>query len=72
MENHYRKTVEDRRKALIDKLIAFSVYKEDDRHHLFELTLSELQNQSKAIPMVTLDHYNGVGENIINKRVVVF
>ncbi|MCM2532353.1 Fur-regulated basic protein FbpA [Neobacillus pocheonensis] len=28
---------------LIDKLIAFHVYKKDDKH-LFELTLSELEN----------------------------
>ena len=57
MENHYRKTVEDRRKALIDKLIAFSVYKEDDKHHLFELTLSELQNQYRSF--VSQSHPHG-------------
>lgn len=39
----FRKAVEYRRKMLIDKLIAFHVYKKDDKH-LFELTLSELEN----------------------------
>lgn len=40
----FRKAVEDRRKRLIDTLIAFDVYKKDDKH-LFELTLSELENE---------------------------
>jgi hypothetical protein len=40
----FRKAVEDRKKRLIDMLIAFNVYKKDDKH-LFELTLSELENE---------------------------
>ncbi|KMY49726.1 Fur-regulated basic protein FbpA [Peribacillus loiseleuriae] len=39
-----RKTVEDRRKILINKLIAFHVYKKEDKH-LLELTLTELENE---------------------------
>ena len=39
-----RKAVEDRRKKLIDKLIAYKIYKKDDKH-LFELSLTELENE---------------------------
>ena len=41
-----RKAVEDRRKKLIDKLIAYKVYKKDDKH-LFELSLTELEKEYK-------------------------
>lgn len=40
----FNKAIEGRRKRLIDKLIAFNVYKKEDKH-LFELTLSELENE---------------------------
>ncbi len=46
MGDVFRKAVEDSRKSLIEKLIAFNVYKKDDKH-LFELTLSELENEYK-------------------------
>jgi hypothetical protein len=39
-----RKAVEDRRKKLIEKLIAFKVYKKDDKQ-LLELSLTELENE---------------------------
>lgn len=42
-----RKAVDDRRKILIEKLITFRVYKKDDKQ-LFELSLTELENEYKA------------------------
>lgn len=39
-----REAVEKRRKKLIDKLIAFNVYKKENKH-LFELSLTELENE---------------------------
>jgi hypothetical protein len=39
-----RKAVENKRKRLIEKLIAYSVYKKEDKD-LFELTLTELENE---------------------------
>ena len=47
MGNILRKAVEDRRKKLIDKLIAFKVYKKDD-NHLYELSLTELENEYRT------------------------
>ena len=44
MGNILRKAVEDKRKRLIDKLIAFKVYRKEDKH-LFELTLTVLENE---------------------------
>lgn len=48
MGNVLRKAVENRRKKLIDKLIAFKIYKKDDKH-LFELSLSELENEYRTL-----------------------
>jgi hypothetical protein len=42
--NILRKAVEDKRKRLIDQLIALNVYKKEDKY-LFELTLTELENE---------------------------
>ena len=39
--------VENRRKQIIDTLIAFNIYKKQDRH-LFELSLTELENEYKS------------------------
>lgn len=44
MGDLFQKAVEDRRKRLIEMLIAFNIYKKDDKQ-LFELTLSELENE---------------------------
>lgn len=46
MGDYLRKAIESRRRKLIDKLIAFNVYKKDDKH-LFELTLTELEKEYK-------------------------
>jgi len=45
--NVLRKAVEDRRKKLIDKLITFNIYKKGDKH-LFELSLTELENEYRS------------------------
>lgn len=52
----FRNAVEDRRKRLIDMLIAFNIYKKDDKH-LFELTLSELENEYRQF--LTNSHPHG-------------
>jgi hypothetical protein len=44
MGNILRKAVEDRRQRLIDRLLAFSVYKIADKQ-LFELALTELEHE---------------------------
>jgi hypothetical protein len=42
--NLLRKNGEDRRQFLIDQLLAFNIYKKEDKH-LFELSLSELEEE---------------------------
>jgi hypothetical protein len=42
--NILRKAVENKRKKLIEKLIALNVYKKEDKN-LFELSLTELENE---------------------------
>ena len=44
MGNILRKAVEDKRKGLIERLIAFNIYKKEDKQ-LFELTLTELEHE---------------------------
>lgn len=43
-----RNAVEKRRQRLINKLIAFQTFKKDDKH-LFELSLTELENEYKLL-----------------------
>jgi len=57
--NVLRKAVEDRRKKLIDKLIAFKIYKKGDKH-LFELSLTELENEYRSLRSHCHPH-NGFG-----------
>lgn len=47
MVNILRTAVEDRRKKLIDKLIAYQIYKKDDKYFL-ELSLTELENEYRT------------------------
>ncbi len=47
--------VETRRKRIIDHLIAFNIYKKEDKH-LFELTLSELENEYKRFQTQSHPH----------------
>jgi hypothetical protein len=46
MSKFLSQVVENRRKELISKLIAFNLYKKE---HLFELTLTDLENEFKKI-----------------------
>ncbi|WP_423798300.1 Fur-regulated basic protein FbpA [Neobacillus sp. SAB-20_R2A] len=57
MGNILRKAVEQRRQRLIDKLIAFNVYKKADKH-LFELSLSELENEYRQFIQTCHPHTN--------------
>jgi Fur-regulated basic protein A len=47
MSHILRKAVEERRKKLINKLIAFHVYKSEEQ--LLKLSLTELENEYKRI-----------------------
>ncbi|WP_338452976.1 Fur-regulated basic protein FbpA [Niallia oryzisoli] len=50
-----REGVEKKRKKIIDKLIAFNVYKKDDKQ-LYELSLSELENELRRIQQQSHPH----------------
>jgi len=52
-----RNAVEKRRQSLIDKLIAFQTYKKDNKH-LFELSLTELENEYKTLQQLCHPHNN--------------
>ncbi|WP_084820240.1 Fur-regulated basic protein FbpA [Mesobacillus campisalis] len=52
-----RKAVEKKRKKLIEKLIAFNVYKKEDKH-LFELSLTELETEYKKFNSTSHPHNN--------------
>jgi len=65
--NILRDAVENKRKKLIDKLIAFNVYKKEDKH-LFELSLTELENEYKAFKSIQHPHCNLGSIKIINKK----
>lgn len=53
--NILRNAVENRRKRLIDQLIAFNVYKKVDKH-LFELSLTELENEYRLYKQTCHPH----------------
>ena len=55
MGNILRKAVEIRRNELINKLIAFNLYKKEGRH-LFELSLTELEIEYKKALAHTHPH----------------
>lgn len=55
MGNILRNAVEKKRKKLIEKLIAFNVYKKEDKH-LFELSLTELENEYRQFQMINHPH----------------
>lgn len=63
----FQKAIEERRKLLIDKLIAFNLYKIEDKH-LFQLTLTELESEyrrffSQSHPH---DHFGSIKWNLRN------
>jgi hypothetical protein len=55
VENNLRKIVENKRKKLIEKLIAFNVYKKEDKH-LFNLPLTELENEYRKFQSLSHPH----------------
>lgn len=52
-----RKAMEERRQEIIDRLIVLDVYKKDDKH-LFELTLTELDQAYKEVEKNSHPHGN--------------
>ena len=50
-----RNTVKQRREKLINKLIAFDIFKKEDKQ-LFELTLSELEYMYKSVKIQDHPH----------------
>ncbi|MBA9026409.1 Fur-regulated basic protein FbpA [Peribacillus huizhouensis] len=50
-----RRAVEEKRQRLIDQLVAFKVIKEDDKH-LFELSLTELENEFRKFQLDSHPH----------------
>ncbi len=50
-----RQAVENRRIELINKLIYFQVFKKEDQH-LFELSLTDLENEYKKIQSYVHPH----------------
>ncbi|MEH7419404.1 Fur-regulated basic protein FbpA [Neobacillus drentensis] len=67
MGNILRNAVENKRKKLIEKLIAFNVYKKEDKH-LFELSLTELENEYKAFQSIQHPHCNFGSIKFTNKK----
>ncbi|MGJ7923297.1 Fur-regulated basic protein FbpA [Neobacillus sp. LXY-4] len=55
MSDILRNAVEKRRKKLIEKLIAFNVYKKEDKH-LFELSLTELESEYRRFQSQSHPH----------------
>lgn len=50
-----RKAVEDRRNVLINNLIAFNVYKKEEKH-LLELSLTELESEYRRFARLGHPH----------------
>lgn len=62
-----RQAVENRRNELINKLIAFHLYKKDDKH-LFELSLTELENEYLKAQLHAHPHNETGSIHWINKN----
>ncbi|MED1471794.1 Fur-regulated basic protein FbpA [Bacillus salipaludis] len=67
MGDVFLKAVENRRKILIEKLIAFNVYKKD-HEYLFKLTLTELENEYRKFLMLNHPHSGFESIKWINKE----
>jgi hypothetical protein len=50
-----RNAVENKRKKLIKKLIAYNVYKKEEKH-LFELSLTDLENEYRRFKSLSHPH----------------
>lgn len=62
-----RQAVENRRNELINKLIAFNFYKKGDKH-LFELSLTDLENEYKKNLLNAHPHNEAGSIHWINKN----
>ncbi|MDQ6598695.1 Fur-regulated basic protein FbpA [Bacillus salipaludis] len=62
-----RDAVEKKRKQLIEKLIAFNVYKSEDKH-LFELSLTELETEYRTFKSQQHPHGNLGSIKFSNKK----
>ncbi|PLS05382.1 Fur-regulated basic protein FbpA [Neobacillus cucumis] len=67
MGNILRDAVENKRKKLIEKLITLDVYKKEDKH-LFELSLTDLENEYKSFKSIQHPHYNFDSIKLTNKK----
>lgn len=67
MGNILRDAVENKRKKIIEKLITFNVYKKEDKH-LFELSLTELENEYKAFKSMQHPHCNFGSLKLTSKK----
>ncbi len=65
--NILRDAVENKRKKIIEKLITFNVYKKEDKH-LFELSLTELENEYKAFKSMQHPHCNFGSLKLTSKK----
>jgi hypothetical protein len=66
MDEIFRNSLEKRRKRLIDKLIAFDVYKKEDKH-LFKLSLTELEYEYRRFIIENHPH-SDIGSIRINNH----
>jgi len=65
--NILREAVESKRKKLIEKLIAFNVYKKEDKH-LFEFSLTELEDEYRRFQSLSHPHSDFGSIQLINKK----
>lgn len=67
MGNILREAVESKRKKLIEKLIAFNVYKKEDKH-LFDFSLTELEDEYRRFQSLSHPHSDFGSIQLINKK----
>lgn len=65
--NILREAVESKRKKLIEKLIAFNVYKKEDKH-LFDFSLTELEDEYRRFQSLSHPHSDFGSIQLINKK----
>lgn len=62
-----RNAVENKRKKLIKKLIAYNVYKKEDKH-LFELSLTDIENEYRKFQSISHPHSDIGSIQLIDKK----
>jgi hypothetical protein len=62
MENILRNAVQQKRKYLIDELIKSGIFKKNNKH-LYEMTLSDLEEEYKDVETNGLDISKGMNGN---------